>query len=386
MISQPEGFSKTSEDSIYMKLERLRTTDVNGLMGKTRRNPLTGKISIKDVSHERDFTLVDMKQRFSIEGMPLELADDEHLFLPRAMNYRTWVYHDRFRAAEAAHNVGGRGSETFLWESLNERCIDFQELSTGLYSSAMVYLPVVPFTLLANDATVFVAMGIVTAFCMIVSVATNSGRYYFWARPITAPFRFAMLIITLVNIGGDMLKIVGYLITFFAVLVDFGFGDMRVLCSGHFYCRYELVRALPNQVFVCRRKGDNARIREPRKALAEKFSGIMESGQNEVCLLANLQGLLVELVPVDANIDYPSFDHSHTQRRMDPSISKLKYMGVDIFVGNLKSVHDYEILEENMKVLKKRAQEQRAKDSSLPNSPQARGKQKHGDLKVVDIV
>jgi hypothetical protein len=344
---------------------------------------------LKDVSHEKDFTLVDVLKRSVIEGVPVELSDNEHLYLPRPMSYRTWIYHDKYKQAEAANSIGKK-SDAFLWEALSERCVDFQDLSAGYWSSAMIYLPVVPFTILASDTTVFVATLLLAGFCMLVSMATNYHQFYFWTRAMTAPVRLVIMIIVLARMKGGALNIVGYLIPFCAVLLDFYLGDIKVLCSGQFYCRYELVRALPNQVFICLRKGDNERDRGPRKPLSEKITGVAASGMNELCLVANLQGLLLELVPVDKEADYPSFDATHTAICMNPALPKVKFMGTDLFHGNLKSVMDYEILEKNQATLKKRQQEQREAlknpDSLIQNS-QGRGKPKPiGEMTVEEIV
>merc|ERR1719352_2048423 len=102
--------------------------------------------------------------------------------------------------------------EAFLTEALNERCVDMPG-NGGLWSPVMVYFPLIPLTLLANDFVVFTLAAFVNLFTLLVSIFANTHRFYFWGRIISLPVRLVFLFVALARIQGGALQSLGYAIT-----------------------------------------------------------------------------------------------------------------------------------------------------------------------------
>jgi hypothetical protein len=344
-----EESAGTYDEGWSMRLEKTKFNDVNGLLGRCHRNPISGKIYLKEVESSRDFHVVDLSQRPFIDGEPDMLAGDEHLYMPKPLNYRTWVYHNKFTCAWDGPGLG-RSSEAFLFEALNERCIDF-DISDGRWSSCMVLFPVVPITMISGDTLVLFVTTLLAFLCLAVAVITNRHNLYFWGRPLTIPVRLAYLVFVLVRLSnGSGLEILGYLAPLILMVIDFWLGDLSLLGSQRFTCRYDVIRTLPNQVFVCRRDGDNSRVRERKRTLSEAVTGGM-AGDSSLCIIANLQGLLMELSPVDREQDGLTFSLEHSKRVADPAIGPVRYLGVDIFRHNLKTIADLDVMHNNLQLL-----------------------------------
>merc|ERR1712178_187848 len=75
-------------------------------------------------------------------------------------------------------------------------------------------------------------------------------------------------------------------------------------------------------------------------------------GDNSLCLIANLQGLLMELAPVDKEQDLQTFKEEHSWRMNEPSAGSVRYVGVDIFKNNLRTIADYDNMHSNLKLLR----------------------------------
>jgi hypothetical protein len=327
-------------DSGLMKLERLRVFDVNGLVGKSHRNAVTGQCYLKEVESWRDFSLVDLWTRESIKAMPDEHVLDTHLYKARPLNMRTWRFHSKYAAAQAKFNVAN--SEAFLLEALVERCADTSN-ALGLWSPAMVYAPLLPFTLLCGDYPVFWFAAFCCFQCLLISVAANEHTLYFWARPIMLPARLLFLFFLLSRIQGSSIQLCGYALTIFGVLLDLIMGDAVWLNSGRYYCGYEVLRILPNQLFVCKPASTlpgmlnhNAAKRIP---IPEKVTGLKDPGDGSIKLIVNIQGLLVEVIPVNED-DQESFKEEHAVHASDPRLGNTKFVGLDVFQETYKSVAD----------------------------------------------
>jgi len=322
-----------------MVLERVKLLDVNGLQGRCYRSAMTGETYLKEVELWRDFHLVDLWSRQKIIEVPEEHTNDPHLFSPRPLNMRTWVYHCKFREAFEKFQIGLQ-TEAFLYEALNERCVDIP-ISSGLWCPAMVYAPLVPLTLLADDTTVTIVALFIFFLSLIVSVMTNNHHFFFYARPILLLPRFGFFVFTLIRINGGTFQIFGYVLTLFLVLFDLIRGDWNLFSSMRYHCSYEVVRTLPNQIFVCWRVGDHslmASMSERRKkALPESLTGMKDAGDNTLCLIANIQGLLIELVPV-CHEDAILFKGEHVDRSTEPWLGRVKFYGVDLFCKDTKNL------------------------------------------------
>jgi hypothetical protein len=337
-------FAPVFEVSHSQIIERVKLYDVNGLVGRSHRSPITGQVYLKEVESWRDFHLVDLWTRKKLVALPNEHAADTSLYKPRPLQMRTWIYHCKFRKAFEQFQIG-LNTEAFLFEALHMRCVDIP-ISAGLWSPAMVYAPLVPFTLLTDDSGVFIFAAIVFLIVLVVSVATNHNRFYFWTRPMTVLARLIFLVFVCTRIQGGALQLLGYLATVFAVLGDLIRGDFAVLSNMQCYCHYEIIRTLPNQIFVCWRVGDHSVMQKEgeRALIPEGVTGIQDPGDGTLCLIANIQGLLMELIPMDKDADATMFNEEHNIRTSEPSLGRLTYFGVDLFSPATKNVSELDLM------------------------------------------
>jgi len=366
---------KAGHKSHEMRLEKVRLTDTNGLIGKTHRNPVTGQVYLKEVESFRNFSLLDTWKRDHIVAHPDDHCMDTHLFVGKSLNYRTWIYHSKFRIASETFQIGGN-AEAHLWEALAERCVDVN-IPMGLWSPAMVYIPLCPFSLLADDQDLMIFTAVVAVFSLLLSQWTNDHIYYWYARLMQLPARLAYLIFTLARIQGGSIQMVGYLGCVFACLYDIFRGDVVMLGAMGHQAHYEVVKSLPNQVFVCLRQGNTERLMSGCgrvTGLPENLTGLKDPGDGSLCLLANVQGLLIELTPLDP-LDREIFKEEHYQRGMDASQGFVKYYGLNILHEHAKTVDDLEKQKhaaDPMLMLKKPA-------------PKRVGGTVSGDMKVEDM-
>jgi len=337
-----ELFASVADMSHSQAIERVKLHDVNGLLGRAHRSPITGQIYLKEVESWRDFHLVDLWTRKKLVGLPQEHAADTLLYKPRPLQMRTWIYHCKFRQAYEQSQIG-LSTETFLFEALRARCVDIPT-SAGLWSPAMVYAPLVPFTLLTDDFALFIFAAFIFPMVLLVSVATNHHRFYFWTRAITVLARLAFLVFVITRIQGGAFQLLGYLVTLFAVVGDLIRGDFAMASNMSLYCHYEIIRTLPNQIFVCWREGDHSVMKSQgeRALIPGSVTGMQDPGDGTLCLIANIQGLLIELIPLDKDEDADKFNEEHTMRVSDPSLGRLMFYGVDLFSPAIKNLSDLE--------------------------------------------
>lgn len=322
-----------------MTIERVNFPDVNGLLGRLHRNPITGQVFLKEVEAWRDFHLVDTWTSAILVAGPEQHAENPYLFKPRALNLRTWIYHSTFRKAKDDFRIGG-SEEAFLTDALAYRCVD-RPVSGGLWSPTMVYFPLVPLTLLADDSSVFLFAAFILFFSLLVGIFSNSHTYYWWARCISLPARLAFMVLVLVRSSGGAIQLLGYMITLFGALLDLILGDLMAFNSMKMQCSYDVLKTLPNQVLVCHRIGLRDRMAEgqSRQALPEKLIGMKDPGDGSMCLIANVQGLLVELVPMSSEDAYILSDE-HQKRAQFADLGNLKFVGVDLLSQEHRTLED----------------------------------------------
>eukprot|EP00932_Pfiesteria_piscicida_P015878 SRR837773.2885.p2 GENE.SRR837773.2885~~SRR837773.2885.p2 ORF type:complete len:260 (-),score=76.70 SRR837773.2885:35-724(-) len=137
-----------------------------------------------------------------------------------------------------------------------------------------------------------------------LSNSMNSVHYYKGMRWVTLLPRMGYYCFLLSRFGATIgsisgLGIIGYLGAIACMIVDVVFGDLVALRSIGLYCRYEVITACPQRVFVCRRVGA-AWIEEAfghRGVVNEKVSGF-PTWEKHHTLIADIQGMLVELRPI----------------------------------------------------------------------------------------
>lgn len=327
----PRGSSAVGPDR-RISLKKVVAKDIDGLLGKAVRNPITGIVKLKGVEEWRDFSLVDLWTRSELVGMPEEIVRDRHLFRAVPLSYRTWLYHSMHQKVV---NQGclGLTKELGVLAALGTRCID-APFRSGRWSPMMFYTPTLPLVLLTSDTLILVFGLLLVGLTLLTSVVTNTYDWYRIDRLLTFPFRVIYLVFVFSRVfvsaaveRGEFMSILGFIIVISISIVELFLGDVQIMRSLRYHCTYDIIRSLPNQVFVCRRKGDIARVREGRVPHREEITGVADTGGASFALLANVQGVIVELIPLSERRDMSKLVETllrthHTQPR---------FVGANIF-------------------------------------------------------
>lgn len=319
-----------TKEAGQITLDRMELIDLNGLMGKALRSYVTGKVALRGgVEMSDDFFVIDLWKRDSVQGSPWILSKDRYLFRPIPLMYRTWIFHSYYNAGEVVGN--DNGTDAMLKHVFSQKCIDVTDVPTGRHSSALYYAPMALATCLSQSVFVCFACCAVLVAILIVSAQANTPAMYRFTRAITLLPRIVWLVVLFVFLEGEAFHIIG---TIFAVLIafyDFLKGDLPVLTSYRYHASYEVIRSLPNRIFVCRRTGGGMdEYDQPGRRgvpVHECISGIGH-WDSDMVLLTDLSGMIVELKPM--SID----DWKHMQEvynRDAPKGRLFKYIAIDAY-------------------------------------------------------
>merc|ERR1719265_1693418 len=114
------------------------------------------------------------------------------------------------------------------------------------------------------------------------------------------------------------------------------------------HCHYEVIRALPKQVWVCTRIGDNdmqAGKQGAKRWLPEKVTGMKDPGDHSLCVIAHIRGLIVELIPLNEEEDAAIFQDEFATRMIaahEGEGENLKYFGIDLFSHACKTITEFD--------------------------------------------
>lgn len=250
-----ESFDEEKETkSKKITLQRMPFPATGAYMGKIWRNPVTAKLSLKKVSQQHNFQLIDLYTRSRVHGTPGELARDPYLYKPVILSLRSWMYHDFFRQKMLVASADENGMVKWV---LDLPCID-APINAGQKSSVLYYMPMALMSSFTKDAATvattllaLIALGLLSAMC-------NSAQLYSRQRVYGIPVRMihlGVVIFTVAQSTLDTMALIGYIITFLFIALDILDGDLRMLTSYRFWCRYVVVRELPMRCFICRREG-----------------------------------------------------------------------------------------------------------------------------------
>eukprot|EP00929_Paragymnodinium_shiwhaense_P083479 TRINITY_DN44512_c0_g1_i1.p1 TRINITY_DN44512_c0_g1~~TRINITY_DN44512_c0_g1_i1.p1 ORF type:complete len:406 (-),score=96.34 TRINITY_DN44512_c0_g1_i1:293-1510(-) len=260
------------------------------LMGTAFRQVLTGEVRLERVPKRLDYTVVDLWTRPCLLGKIKQFVYDRYLFKPVPMTYRTWIYHSLYRGGMIQADTG----EDLMTTTLKQHCIDQPE-TCGRFSPALMYFPSCLGAALTGDKVFVTICVVVAALLHRLAAELNVPKWYRYNRLASLPFRAIFIFYLLARIGGDFTNVLGTFIVLVGAIADIVLGDVRQLTSCNLICQYEIVRELPNRVFVCRRIGaisTNLNLR-----ISDTISGLAIWETNFV-LIADIKGLLVELRPV----------------------------------------------------------------------------------------
>jgi len=298
-------FLNLSSEKAHRKADMVRQTITRQrLMGCAHRSPITGEITMRNIEDIPDFFVVDLLERQRLPQEVQDLAEDPYIFRPVPLKYRTWLYHEAWRRSTMP-TVRVQGSakheHQMIMYTLSLPTID-APIRAGRYSTLTFFVVGVFMSALARDSTLTLGAMLLLYLMYGISVGTNSPKHYRLERLITAPFRlgfFALLVIP-INFN-SVVGAVCRLATALLLVADVLVGDLSVFRNVKFMCTHQVMRILPNRVYVCNRIGAE---------FIEKAFG--ERGEVPECiagfrpwkrchsLVADVGGIICELRPMSA--------------------------------------------------------------------------------------
>ncbi|CAE7946091.1 unnamed protein product [Symbiodinium sp. KB8] len=273
-------------------------------IGRVVRDPVSAKVKLVYDGHNRyDFHAVDLWTRPVVEGSVEKLKRDKYLFKPVPMLYRTWLYHESYRNTRS-HNTTSDDSGV-IRQILSKDCID-ADISAGRWSPLVPLLPAAFCCALTCDE-LSVGTAVLLAW-LIQKVGNDLNKPERYKK-----LRLWLLLPRLAWVGflifralswlpeAAILNIVGLAGTLLFCCIDFLYGDRESANKYRLNCSYEVVKVLPNRVFVCRRVGatDFEKLFGYRGTVHQNISGIGSWGRN-MTLIAELMGCIFELRPFTA--------------------------------------------------------------------------------------
>lgn len=355
-----------------IRLERLSDKDIGALMGKAWRNPITGQVHLKDFGIFPDFSVADLWTRQYLFGTAEQLAKDPYLFRPVPFPMRTWIYHYMFRMGRVL-SVTGADEDGMIRHVLKLPVIDLP-VRGGCWSPLMCYVPLVLMVCLTSDLALVVGGIIVVVLTLFIHWFLNTPDLYRIARLASVPIRIAFLVWLIMRVQanqatgtGEALAIVGFVLGFVTCLGEFGLGDGGALKSYRLHCSYEVLRALPNRIFICRRIGAAGSEQANRDIppVNECVTG-MGAWQLNYALIADVKGLIVELKPMSQNDWTEVYEERHIRGH--------RFIGLDIYNPSAPTVDalDANFEEQQLLIARNKMRQEWSQDGAT--SPSSYGK------------
>lgn len=311
----------TDGGSVDDDLAEQQNTVEPELMGKVYRHPITSRILLTESGSKFDFDFVDMSTRAEIDLTRQQVVNDKYLFKPVVLKYRTWIWHDIYRGLfdeGLVSRTPGQG----LWHAINLTCFD-EFSDAGMWSPTMIFAPAAALVVLSMDPVMCYVALVIFGLLLVSDRATNNAGWYHLNRLLTLPTRLVYMGVIGWRIAVNDIGIASQLacvLLMLCSLADIVLGDLTQLFSVRMRTTYTVLRVLPEQIAVCiKHKG----TREPLDYTMDRdltgFAGI-----DDIVILANAMGVLVELVPL-SQPDIQAF------QKAEKSGKKLKFVGLDVF-------------------------------------------------------
>mmetsp|Transcript_113735 Transcript_113735/g.178959 ORF Transcript_113735/g.178959 Transcript_113735/m.178959 type:complete len:425 (-) Transcript_113735:176-1450(-) len=330
--------NKDAEGGPTLDVERCKTKEMDTLMGKAFRNPLTGEVFLQDYGTFPDFVIADLWTRKNISGQIGAMAHDPYILRVIPMQTRTWIYHHLFRGGRAL-SQSGVADDAMIRGVLAMPCID-ANVSGGKWSSVMFYAPMLIIMCLCKDLTAVLG-GIVTI-CATLALTfwMNNPEWYRRTRLATWPIRAIFFVWTIWRMGaaqnGTAINAFGFIFALIFTVLEMCLGDCGAVQAYRMHCSYDVVRKLPNRIFICTRQGaaHSQEIFGEHLPPDEKITGIAsDAWQSDLALIADVRGLVVELKPVRPE------DWTSAYQDKDRNGAILRYVGLDVFSPGTATIH-----------------------------------------------
>jgi len=323
------------EDGWPLKLKFEKKSLVSGvLMGKCRRSPMTGEITMEKPASFPNFQVVDLAGREFLPRDRHTLEEDNYLFKPIPLMYRTWLYQRYFLKPEGFGR--GRDMDYIVRQALSAFCLDLQ-MWDGRWSPVMMYAIIMFLSSLTCSSLIIssaCATGLVSC---AISIGCNTPKAYRWDRFLSLPFRLAFLVYIFVVFPTDSsLEIMGTVLVILLVLMELWAGDMSFLSTYRFHCSYTLLKCIGGRVFVCQREGAEGLNsffgRQPDRIEPNMVQMAKWTVQNH--MIAEIEGLIVELRPMTPE------DWSAAAQDYHKNFAPATFISLPVFEQELSDLQD----------------------------------------------
>mmetsp|Transcript_31254 Transcript_31254/g.72887 ORF Transcript_31254/g.72887 Transcript_31254/m.72887 type:complete len:498 (-) Transcript_31254:158-1651(-) len=329
-----------------VRLQMVNPEKFKWLMGSITRNFVSGETGMRDpnfaAESEMDFSVVDLYQRNGVAGTPKELARDAYLMKPMPMNYRTWMYHAYHNAGwlvdvdDRLREIGdGDGLVTHVLEKI---CIDVP-IRAGRWSPVACLAPMAMALGLTADFVQVIICLLTLGLVSAVSKIMNTPDLYRYTRVVTFPLRIGFFVYLCATVSTSSLTVaLGYLLAIMCAMTDLIMGDGGVFSGIKHECHYEVLRVLPTtRIFMCRRTGAASMSQHRRVPIEEGLTG-MGAWESDMAMIADINGLLVELVPLTLD------DWKHIEEKYVREKRLIQCLSLGVFCEKYKNIMELEDL------------------------------------------
>lgn len=309
-----------------------------GNMGKCHRNAILGKPVLHDAHITTDWGLLDLWERSALYGKPEDLAHDPYVFKIVPLQVRTWIYHEYVTKLELVSKSAGE--HAVMEAVLAHKVVDCPIKIAGRFSPALCCIPATFAAILVADYRTAFPGAIMVFFNVYMSKKCNCPRFFGYSRLITFLPRllfYAYVWMRMIYLLADsMWRILGFMVIIGFLTADFIAGDCQYVASWGSRCCYEVLRVLPNRVFICRKHGA-AFLPDPDagRRFNEAVTGV--SHFDEMVLIAEVQGLVVQMKPMDV-ADWRLAWEERTAKD-----SPIAFMGIDVFNMERRNVQEIDM-------------------------------------------
>jgi hypothetical protein len=333
-IPTPTGGPQGLIASGLLELKRCSNSGIGALMGKSWRNPVTGQVQMKQFSGDfEDFQVADLWTRKDICGPVSDLAMDPYLFRVIPMVMRTWMYHHEFREGMVVEGVDGADEDAMINRILGMHCID-AHVKAGSWAPIMMYVPMILFLTIAADIDAAMFAIFVLVMLFFLQWVMNAPGLYRFPRLAHLPLRLVLLIFIVMRMNakaaGEYASATSGLAFIVAVLfciAEIILGDGGAIWGIRLHCSYQVIRKLPNRIYICHRLGaaHSTELMGRYVPVNEKVTGI-GSWPPDFVIIADVRGLIVQLRPMHTS----DWNMLYAERQVNEEAIH-RYIGLDIF-------------------------------------------------------
>jgi len=229
-------------------------------------------------------------------------------------------------------------------------CID-KPIGAGRWSSLMCAVPASLAACLTSDIALMAYAIFTCSLLYVSSIKISEPRWYRLCRLVTFLPRVSFVAFLFIRapavMDGGGLAFIGLLIICVCIVCDLYFGDITSLRCYRYTCKYDIVKTLPNRVFVVQQTGGMIGFERDATYSREQQLIVMGALDPTYKLVADIEGLLVQLDPVtEPMVKAMKLQLEDAAMIDDCSAQRPKFLGMDVFNKKLKSLEEIEAAEQ----------------------------------------